>query len=199
MVERRTSKADRRPPARETQPDKPRNPKRGDTVPLSELEAALEINRDDLEAATEIQPEAFYRVAKQCALAISMRDAAYQNIKEQEAEADRRVRDRVPSDEKITEKEVEAQRRLDPKVKQAIYDHQELAEAAGILAALKEAFQMRSYALKDLVAMHMGNRSMEYGGKDPRADDVRERANEERRSYVVRGSADTRDTRTTRR
>lgn len=156
---------------------------------IVELEKALKIDEDDLETSLLDQPESFYRVAKAAAIATSRKDAAYQHIKEVTAEVDRHIRSGIDPEDKMTEKAIESQVRLDRKIRDANIAHLALSEDAAILNALVQAYQMRSYALKDLIAMHLKEYYMNQGSSgDARAEDVRRQQSDRRRERDDRGS-----------
>lgn len=125
---------------------------------MRELEESLRIDEFALEEALRDQPEMFYRVSKAYALSISRRDAAKQALQDAEATADLDVRkDAQDEDRKITEGEVKATVQTDGKVMRARDALTAQNEAVGKLGALKEAFQQRSYALKDLAGLYVAN------------------------------------------
>ena len=125
---------------------------------LRELEAALRIDEYALEKALRDQPVMFYRVANAYALEISRRDAAKQALQDMEAEIDLDVRDRArKGDQKITEGEIRATVQIDGRVAQAQAALARRNEGVARLTALKEAFQQRSYALKDLAGLYAAN------------------------------------------
>lgn len=125
---------------------------------MRELEAALRIDERALEEALRDQPALFYRVSSAYAMEISRRDAAKQALQDAEAEVGLQVRESARRDEqKVTEGEVAARTQTAPRVGAARERLHELSESVGKLAALKEAFQQRSYALKDLAALYVAN------------------------------------------
>lgn len=123
-----------------------------------ELEDALRIDEHALEEALRDQPPLFYRVSKAYALEISRRDAAKQALQDAEARADLAVRESAQAeDRKVTEGEVRATVQTEGGVLEARDRMNRLSESVGKLAALKEAFQQRSYALKDLAGLYIAN------------------------------------------
>lgn len=125
---------------------------------LADLEPGLQIDENAMEEALLAQPDSYYKVSKRLALVISRRDAAKQELAEVEARADAKIRrDAELAEEKITEREVKSQKRLDTDVKTAGSNVLTLNYHVGELTALKEAFQQRSYALKELVALYIAN------------------------------------------
>lgn len=126
------------------------------TTQISELEEGLRINKNGLDDALLQQPDFFYRVSKALTLATSRRDAIKQEVQELEAEMDERVRARAEADRvKLTETEAKMQIRLEPKMKQANLELLRANREVGQLAALKESFSQRSYALKELVSLYV--------------------------------------------
>ena len=125
---------------------------------VHELERGLRIDEHGLNEALVEQPDMFYRVSKALAMEISRRDHAKQALADAEADADLAVRARaIAMEEKVTETEVKSRVRSDASVRTAIAEHLRLCETVGKLAALKEAFQQRSYALKELVGLYLAN------------------------------------------
>lgn len=123
-----------------------------------ELEAALRIDEYALEEALREQPGLFYRVGAAYAMEVSRRDAAKQALQDQEARESLDVREGArESGEKITEGQVSATVQTAPDVVRARERLLELSESVGRLGALKEAFQQRSYALKDLAGLYVAN------------------------------------------
>lgn len=148
---------------------------------LRELESALAIDQHALDEALMTQPDAFYRVSREYVMLVAERDQAKQMLAEEEAAAARRVRKLV---EKITVKELEEEVQLDKKVKAARATFAELAFQASQFGALKEAFMQRSYALKDLVELHLANYFADNaekgrGGVNRAKDDLAERGRRE--------------------
>src|SRR4029077_6337613 len=130
-----------------------REPKSTPRTPdVNDLEDGLRIDQDDLANACLQQPDLFYRVAKQLAICMSQRDAASQAVKEEEAAADEAIRaDAAKQGVKTTEKEIESLKLKDESVITARNSLLDSTREVGMWLALKEAFQQRSYVLKDLV------------------------------------------------
>lgn len=141
------------PPRRQAVAEEPE-----DYDDVHELEAALRIDEDGLDEALTEQPELFYRVSKAYAIEASRRDAAKQAVQDAEAEADVDARaDVADQGKKTTETEIKALVQTDKRVVAARRRFAELAESTAKLAALKEAYQQRSYALKDLAGLYVAN------------------------------------------
>jgi hypothetical protein len=129
-----------------------------DSVPLEELEKGLRIDPDALDEALQDQPQSFYAVSKELVLLLSRRDAAKQALQIVEAEVDAEIRRSLSKEEKrVTEKEIETRRVVHKDVQQASDELLELNKQAAQYQALKEAFQQRSYVLKDLVGLALSN------------------------------------------
>ena len=125
---------------------------------LKQLEAKLQINEHSLDVALREHPDLFYKVASELVSAISYRDAAKQAIIEMEAKIAMELRDEAAkNDEKITDKTVEASVRNDGRFKAANENYLEEHHKAAKWAALKEAYESRSYALSKLVDLYISN------------------------------------------
>lgn len=123
-----------------------------DAVAIEELEAGLLIDEEALEEALFQQPDLFYRVSKQLAMTISLRDGLKQDKEDTEARVDAKLRHEAEvNDEKITEREIDSKKRLDKDVSKASRELLRLNTEVGKLTALKESFQQRSFVLNKLV------------------------------------------------
>jgi hypothetical protein len=128
------------------------------TTPVEQLEDGLLIDEHDLDTALVRQPDLFYRVSKQLVSLISRRDAAKQDLAEEEARCDGQFRkDAVTENEKVTEAEVKALIKLDREVKKKTQLVNDLVRQVGEFTALKDAFGHRSDALKGLVKLFCAN------------------------------------------
>lgn len=125
---------------------------------LDELEKGLKIDEHALDEALQQQPDLFYRVSKTLAMLTSRRDAMKQEKETVEAQADLTIRRKHARDkDKATEGSIRAEIRLDREVIEVGNELLELANLVAQFAALKEAFQQRSYVLKDLVNLYTAN------------------------------------------
>ena len=123
---------------------------------VERYEEALIIDRDDLDEAVCTQAELFYHVARETALAVSRRDAAYQEQKVVAAELSQSIRaEKEANDEKVTEALLTNLVISHPKNKKAVARQLELKLAADELEALKQAFEQRSHALKDAAQLQI--------------------------------------------
>lgn len=154
-----------------------------------ELEEGLRIDEHALDEALRDHPEMFYRVAKALALEISRRDEAKQAHQDAEFKADLAIRARAESQgKKMTESEVRSRVNQSEDVIFRRDTLLRLSESVGLLSSLKEAFQARSYALKDLVGLYVSNyysasehTSGSNAVRDQAAAHARARMSEERR------------------
>lgn len=121
-----------------------------------ELEQGLQIDKNQLDDECASQPEMFHRVAQRLEMAISRRDEAKQDLQEEEARADERVRNFLEqTGGKVTEAEVKSQITLDPKVREAKRQLNALNLEVGQLTASKESYKQRGYALGHLVDLYV--------------------------------------------
>lgn len=168
---------------------------------ISELEEGLRIDKNALDEALERAPDLYYRVSKELTLATSRRDAIKQELAEIEAEADNTIRIRAEGAKvKLTETDAKMQARLEPAVKRANRDLIEANRVVGMFSALKDAFNQRSYAIKDLVSLYVANYYSDSTGrqssgnvKDHDAQVARRGMAQQRREQGYGGRRDQRD------
>lgn len=170
------------------QPEEQRTSRPPQKKPDGWYRERLEIDRDDLDTCLIEQPELYYHVIQEHVEAVSERDAAKLDLEEAEAEADRKIRDDFDqSGEKITEARVQQELRLVPRLQELRRRLVKLTTAVNHQVALKEAYQQRSFMLRELVALciHQGyDQGMSSGAAEAtarRAQQNREAAGEERR------------------
>lgn len=141
--------------------------RREDEDPREELEEALKIDRDDLDSCLVDQPGYFYHVAEAVAQANAERDTIKLELEEQTAILDKEVRkNALNAEEKITEAGIQNRLRTMPKIKELQLAYLDARTEADRWAALKEAYQQRSFMLRELVALHLAsfhNLSVERG------------------------------------
>jgi len=125
---------------------------------IQRLETGLQIDEHALDEALQYQPDLFYRVSARLSHLISERDYAKQELEEIEAEVSVRLRLEAEKEKtKLSVAECEALKTIDSEVVKASRKMLDLQRMVGQYSALKEAFNQRSYALKDLVALHIAN------------------------------------------
>jgi hypothetical protein len=153
---------------------------------LDEYKEYLLINKNDLDSALVEQSTLYYRIGEAYAAVISYRDLEKSRLEEVRAEIDQMIR--AESSIKLTETQV-ANRILS-------HDHyidaQERLASWKLLAdkwvALRDAFNQRAYALRDLVSLYsMGYYTESIGrgekaeARDRLASDIRPILAEERK------------------
>jgi len=142
MVERRVSNG--RPP-------QGRRP-----ATIEELEAALRIDRNNLDDAIAHQHELYYEVCKQVALRMAEVDSAKAGLKEIEAEVDAAIRgEAANNDERITETMIASMKLRDRDVKRQKQTILDLELKYARLQALEKSYHQRNAALERLLTWHM--------------------------------------------
>lgn len=156
---------------------------------MEQLADGLHIDKHDLDEAWVAQPDIFWRVCEQLAKANNARDsnkvlrdqviATVGAEKREDAEAEvKRKGGRV--NETAIAREIE----LDDRVVEAREQHQRLVHKAERWLGLKESYQQRSWALKDLTSLHLANYYQTNSGghsRDEAADRNRQAGGQERR------------------
>lgn len=155
------------------------------TALLDALSAALVIDKHNLDEGWVEQPDIFWRVADALAQANYERDT-YKGVRDSIiATVDVELRaDAQAAGTKITETSLAKEVELDERVRDARVKYQGLCFAAERWQGLKEAFQQRSYALKDLSNLHIANYYQTNSGGERReeaATRARQLGGEERR------------------
>lgn len=126
---------------------------------MDRLRDALVIERDALSECLIEQPQLYYDVASGHAESVARRDALKLDSEEAQAEVDKRIRaDAVAKDTKLTEAAIQQQLKLDAKVTELAHRSLQAREEADRWAALREAYQQRSFMLRELVALHVSER-----------------------------------------
>jgi hypothetical protein len=139
-----------------------------------ELKTKLKIDVDYLDRALIEQPSLFYTVADQFAMAVAERDAAKLELDEKMAELDQDIRaEAVSLGEKVTEASIQRRLATLPTIKDAERNLLEGKAKADEWQALKEAYQQRSFMLRELVALQLAqlnNLSLERGAHGAHRD-----------------------------
>lgn len=156
---------------------------------LASMEVGLQIDENALDQCLVEQPDLFWKVAKRHAVAISDRDGAKKNLAEIEAEVDVEIRKVARNREnRITEKEIESIKRKDAQVERATRKLGSVNHEVLLLAALKDAFEMRSDALKDLVKLFIAS-YYEESSQDKAQRGLRNEKVEQRRADIAKSYA----------
>lgn len=149
---------------------------------LSEFRKNLKINKYQLDEEIVQQSENYFSVAEQYANVVSLRDEAYEKLKQVDADLYLDIRDRLAhSGEKATEATVNSLVMVDEEhVKQyEVYlEHKRQSET---LQALKDAFSQRSFMLRDLAQLYISGYYMDGAvvGAETGARDQRYQRNRE--------------------
>jgi len=104
------------------------------------------------------QPVLFYTISEALTDALALRDGAKEDLAAVDAQMDSIWRRKLlKNDTKITEKMVQNHVQCSPEHEKAFEAYLEAKTNADKLLALKEAFQQRSYMLRDLVSLYSAN------------------------------------------
>ena len=125
---------------------------------VEELKSLLKIDKNALDEELVQSPELLFKVSDAYIEAIDLRDALKNDLAVAEAEADKKIRhDADVADEKITEGAIKA-RILTHKDRVKAYNaFLDAKLAADRLGALKEAFTLRGYAIRELCQLFTSN------------------------------------------
>lgn len=156
---------------------------------LDKFKQYLAIDTNALDECLMQQPEVYHHVSERYVLAVGKRDTKKLDLEELTTELDITYRAKAAeAEEKFTETSLANRIKGQPKVKTLTREHLEAKQEADSWAALKESFQQRSHALRDLVALKLGERrdlALEGGAgqaKNALAEHNRQRAGELRRA-----------------
>lgn len=132
--------------------------------PRGSLEENLRIDRDDLDGCLIEQPGHHYQVALALAEAVAVRDALKADFELLQANLDVKLRaDFEERGEKTTEARLQQEMKLDPRYGEARKELLNAQAEVDRLSALKEAFQQRSFMLRELVALTVAERGDQAG------------------------------------
>ena len=121
-----------------------------------ELAQNLRIDKHSLDDEVIQQPSLFYEVSEQYIRAAAERDQLKEELANVDAKLDAEVRSTL-GDVKATEGKIKSRVQIDPKHAAAFDAWLVAKEQADRLGVLKDAFQQRSYMLRDLVALNTSN------------------------------------------
>lgn len=164
---------------------------------IDRYKGKLVIDVDALSECLVEQPDLYYHVTMEHARAVADRDEIKLELDELQAEVDRSVRAKaVDIGEKVTEAVIAQRVKLNDGIREKSRD---LISARGVVdqwQSIKEAFQQRSFMLREIVALRISERSEQYAASgagrrpcDPgtvMADENMRAGSEARRSYRVR-------------
>jgi hypothetical protein len=148
---------------------------------FAQLKDGLNIDIDNLDFALIKQPNQYFHVAQQHALAISRRDKLDHEMDVLKASLDREIRlEAIKTGEKITESQIKAAIERDKEHRALMFEYLYAKREADQWLALKDSYQQRSYILKDLVSLHVSGYFGEAVGAKERGD-ARKRVIERRK------------------
>lgn len=152
---------------------------------VKDMEAALKIDKNDLDREVQEQADLFWRVGDRLALQISRRDKAKSDLENLLADTDQNIREKHSRDEKKpTEKAIEAEITSDPQVIRAKEDVQALTYWVNRLAALKDAFHQRKDMVREMCGLYATN-YFTVGTVNSRQSDSKTRDAEQARSRLA--------------
>lgn len=125
---------------------------------IDEFRGYLAIDKAALDDEIIQQPSLFFRVCEEYVVAAAERDALKEQLSYVDAQLDAEVRRRLErEDAKATEAMVKAQVQTHGDHEAAFTEFVEAKKKADVLSALKEAFHMRGYMLRDLASLTIAN------------------------------------------
>lgn len=126
---------------------------------LEELRKDLAINSNHLDDCLTRQPELYYQVSQGYADAVAERDTIKLALEELQAKLDQDFRaEAARKEEKFTEAGLQQKLKTMPKVQDMQKDYLDARTEAEGWQVLKEAFQQRSFMLRELVALFIAQR-----------------------------------------
>lgn len=127
------------------------------TLSITDLQQQLAIDKSVLDDEVIRQPVLFYTVSEMLTDALAEKDGAKEDLAATDAHLDSKWRKALKDEAKVTDKMVASKVQTDP-VHEKAFDAWLAAKLkADKLTALKEAFQSRSYMLRDLVSLYSAN------------------------------------------
>jgi len=126
---------------------------------LSDLKDQLAIDKSVLDDEVIRQPVLFYTVSEMVTEAVAERDAAKEELNSVDADLDNQWRKKLAKESKsrVTDAVIKSCVQTSLAHEKAFAVWLEAKTKADRLIALKEAFQARSYMLRDLVALYSAN------------------------------------------
>lgn len=141
---------------------------------LTDLQEQLAIDKSCLDDEVIRQPMLFYSVSEMLVDALAERDAAKEELNAVDADLDGIWRKKLSKDAKgrLTESMVKNHVQLSAQHEKAFDVYLKAKTKADRLTALKEAFQARSYMLRDLVQLYSANYYEDASVKPTRAQEA---------------------------
>jgi hypothetical protein len=148
-------------------------------------EGKLQIDRHALDDALVEQPETFHSVSKAYVYAVSNRDELKDKIRKTDANLYLEIREEAAlNKEKLTEAAVQARLEVHESHTAAREAYLESCKQADLWQALKEAFQQRSYVLKDLAGLYISGYYATTSVKGKASKEVEEIADNTRKEAI---------------
>ena len=123
---------------------------------LTRFRASLEIDEDDLDRALAEQPRLFYEVAEALTIAVSRQRGIAMQLKDLKARLHLVIRDTAARrNEKTREDNIKNRNILASVIKKLDLEYLDASAHVKEVRAMKEAYQQRSYALKDMVSIEL--------------------------------------------
>jgi hypothetical protein len=142
-------------------------------ISLPELQQQLAIDKSVLDDEVIRQPVLFYEISEQLTEAVAERDAAKENLSVVDAELDHSWRKKLAKTQnRVTEGMLTSYVITSPAHEKAFQDYLQAKTKADKLLVLKEAFQQRSYMLRDLVSLYAANYYEDTALKPSKAQDA---------------------------
>lgn len=125
---------------------------------LEALREGLAIDKDQLDEELVRSPSTFYEVAEAHAYAISRRDQKKEKLKQEEGTLGTDIREQLTAKHgKCTVDMVDKALQTDPRYQELREDYLASCLECDRLEGLREAYRMRSHALRDLVQIHLSS------------------------------------------
>lgn len=125
---------------------------------VEELKGLLRIDKNALDEELVQSPELLFKVSDAYIAAVDVRDALKNDLAVVEAEADKKIRHAADvADEKVTEGAIKARVMTHKDRVKAYNAFLDAKLAADRLGALKEAFTLRGYAIRELCQLFTSN------------------------------------------
>lgn len=125
---------------------------------LEELKSYLAIDKHSLDTEIERQPSLFFKVGEAYVKAAAHRDYCKEEIGRIDADLYGKYRKKFEkTGQRVTEGQLANAITSDPDHQAAVDAHIKARTEADMLSGLKEAFNQRSYMLRDLVALHLSS------------------------------------------
>jgi hypothetical protein len=158
---------------------------------VEEFSELLLIDKHKLDEEINAQPSLFYRVSEAFAEACSVRDFMKEELGRVDAQLYANIRgDCEKAGEKVTESKIQNEIALHKKHIAHLDEYLEAKRKADVLQGLKDAFNQRSYMLRDLASLFVASYFEKESFKDPRAVDEYKTQRKRERMSEARSSRD---------